>query len=140
MSCYLNLGIVGVFGVVDDVLKCRGGGKMEDEILKWREGAHLHCFYKRDYCGVDNVPNWARRWFSEGNSSVVERGDDKVGESYVRSLERGEGECGVWNAMQRYLVGTGELHNNVRMTWGRTLVMWLKGGKDLGEIVGVLKR
>ena len=27
--------------------------------------------------------------------------------------------------MQRYLNSTGELHNNVRMTWGKTAMSWL---------------
>jgi hypothetical protein len=30
----------------------------------------------------------------------------------------------VWDAMQGYLIDTGELHNNARMTWGKTVVHW----------------
>lgn len=30
-----------------------------------------------------------------------------------------------WDAMQQYLVRTGELHNNVRMTWGKTVNEWV---------------
>ena len=29
-----------------------------------------------------------------------------------------------WDACQRHLVATGELHNNLRMTWGKAIVQW----------------
>ena len=34
-----------------------------------------------------------------------------------------------WDAMQKYLVRTGELHNNARMTWAKTVVEWLSNGR-----------
>jgi len=36
--------------------------------------------------------------------------------------------------MQDYLRETGELHNNARMTWGKTVVHWQKG-LDLSEML-----
>jgi deoxyribodipyrimidine photolyase len=38
-------------------------------------------------------------------------------------------DCGTtgdafWDAAQRQLVKTGELHNNVRMTWGKAFLAW----------------
>ena len=30
----------------------------------------------------------------------------------------------LWNAMQMALVKTGELHNNLRMTWGKAIHHW----------------
>lgn len=39
-------------------------------------------------------------------------------------LENSNSGDEIWDAMQDYLVQTGELHNNVRMTWGKMLVHW----------------
>ena len=30
----------------------------------------------------------------------------------------------VWDAMQAYLIATGELHNNARMGWGKAVIGW----------------
>lgn len=32
-----------------------------------------------------------------------------------------------WDAAQRQLARTGELHNNARMTWGKALLRWCPG-------------
>jgi len=47
-----------------------------------------------------------------------------------------EGSTGqrVWDAMQRYLVATGELHNNARMGWGKALLGWCESPQASLEI------
>lgn len=66
MSCYLNLGIVSIFRLVQEVKaaqaqKIGGADKYEEEIFKWREMAYAFCFSRTDYCGAGAVPNWAQR-------------------------------------------------------------------------------
>ena len=39
-------------------------------------------------------------------------------------LRSGDTGDKVWDAMQRYLVQTGELHNNARMGWGKSILKW----------------
>ncbi|GMH57708.1 hypothetical protein TrRE_jg1153 [Triparma retinervis] len=116
MSCYLNLGVVSIFPLVSTVLLA-SSSKMSDEILKWREGSYLHCMYNRDYKGPSNVPHWARSAFGKKGG-----GDDG---DLAKRLENCSSPCKVWNSMQSYLLATGELHNNVRMTWGRQAALWL---------------
>jgi hypothetical protein len=125
MSCYLNFGIVSIFQVIHDIWEAgslAGAKKFEEEIIKWREMSYAHAFSApSDYNQEASVPQWARRHLdlcrlTHGQSSYT-----------IRQLEEGRTDCDTWNAMQRYLVKTGELHNNVRMTWGKTVIHWQKG-------------
>ena len=127
MSAYLNLGVVSIFRLVHEVKAAQarrvgGADKYEEEIVKWREMAYAHCFSRTDYNGVGSVPAWAQR--SLEAQQVV------GGLAPSSSLDwdgLALGNTGIdakWDAMQRYLVATGELHNNVRMTWGKTVVGW----------------
>eukprot|EP00554_Chaetoceros_debilis_P016811 CAMPEP_0194127254 /NCGR_PEP_ID=MMETSP0150-20130528/60425_1 /TAXON_ID=122233 /ORGANISM="Chaetoceros debilis, Strain MM31A-1" /LENGTH=809 /DNA_ID=CAMNT_0038821171 /DNA_START=76 /DNA_END=2505 /DNA_ORIENTATION=+ len=127
MSCYFNLGIVSIFKCVHDVKvaqkdKVSGADKFEEEIVKWREMSYAHAFSRGDYHGIGSVPQWAIRWIEE------QRRDSGSGMKGVmfdaQTLETSSTGNDKWDAMQQYLVDTGELHNNVRMTWGKELVHW----------------
>ena len=39
-------------------------------------------------------------------------------------LERAKTGDPLWDVLQRSLLRQGELHNNVRMTWGKALLQW----------------
>jgi len=134
MSAYLNLGIVSIFRVVGDVKRaqkeqCGGGSggtksynrwnksgadKFEEEIVKWREMSYAHAFSRDDCDGVGCVPLWSVAFLNKMNKSRCS----------IESLANGTTKDAKWNAMQQYLVRSGELHNNVRMTWGKTVVEW----------------
>ena len=126
MSAYLNLGVVSIFRLVHEVKtaqarKIGGADKYEEEIVKWREMAYAHCFSRTDYGGVAAVPAWAQRSLDQkdvgGFAPLSSVGWDGL------ALGR-TGIDAKWDVMQRYLMATGELHNNVRMTWGKTVVGW----------------
>lgn len=130
MSCYLNLGVVSIFTLVHDTWQSKSGGqqKYEDEIIKWREMAYAHAFAYPEYYNRDlAVPAWARKYLSQCTHVGQPISLDK--------LETGSTLDATWNAMQRYLVATGELHNNARMTWGKTMVHWQKAGLKLNELL-----
>jgi deoxyribodipyrimidine photolyase len=130
MSCYLNLGVVSIFTLVNDTWQSKAGGqrKYEDEIIKWREMAYAHAFAYPEYYNRDlAVPAWARKYLSQcphGGQPML-----------AGQLETGTTPDATWNAMQKYLVATGELHNNARMTWGKTMVHWQKSGLKLNELL-----
>ncbi|KAL7531019.1 hypothetical protein ACHAXR_007089, partial [Thalassiosira sp. AJA248-18] len=145
MSAYLNLGIVSIFRLVWEVkraqkqqqTKCKsigvaaatagqkpksnrwdksGADKFEEEIVKFREMSYAHAFSRTDYDDVSSLPRWSITCFNEhSNRSRYS----------LEQLANGATEDSKWNAMQQYLVRTGELHNNVRMTWGKTAVEWV---------------
>jgi deoxyribodipyrimidine photolyase len=144
MSCYLNFGIVSIFKLVHEVKlaqasKVPGADKFEEEIVKWREMSYAHAFSRGDYDRKESVPLWAIKWINDKVSSSV---NDSFNKFDTEILESGTTDSEKWNAMQGYLVMTGELHNNVRMTWGKQIVAWgLKSdhrGDPAEEILRVL--
>lgn len=146
MSAYLNLGIVSIFALVLDVKNAQkmqqqarskgndncsqtakgnirwdksGADKFEEEIVKWREMSYAHAFSREDYDDVGSLPQWSVSYLNSCSS----RGD--CGRYTIHQLANGTTGDAKWDAMQKYLMRTGELHNNARMTWGKTVVEWL---------------
>mmetsp|Transcript_1791 Transcript_1791/g.4657 ORF Transcript_1791/g.4657 Transcript_1791/m.4657 type:complete len:702 (-) Transcript_1791:638-2743(-) len=125
ISCYLNLGILSVFDVLRDVWEAKtvrgcatGCGKFLEEVVKWREGSYVHAFAHPDYHTAEVLPPWARRHLTGLRDGAIDGGYGY--EELARAATKDE----TWNAMQGYLIDTGELHNNARMTWGKTVVHW----------------
>ncbi len=128
MSCYLNFGIVSIFRIVDEVKqaqakKVSGADKFEEEIVKWREHSYAHTFSRGDYFDIGSAPQWAIQWIQSTCSSN--------GLKFIPgcvfdldTLQSGTTGENKWDVMQKYLVETGELHNNCRMTWGKQIVHW----------------
>lgn len=130
MSCYLNLGTVSIFEIVYQLWRDqRDNTKFLDEIVKWREIGYVHAFASPHYFEQEAVPRWAISWLS-----ASPRNEHSFGYS-LESLENGQTNDATWNAMQKYLVQTGELHNNARMTWGKALVHWQRGHVSLPELL-----
>ncbi|KAI2489487.1 FAD binding domain of DNA photolyase [Fragilaria crotonensis] len=130
MSCYLNYGCVSIFQIVFDLWQSRSGGatKFADEIIKWREIGYAHSFaYPHHYNQSMAVPQWARTYLSKfyGLESAYS----------IEQLESCATNDDTWNAMQNYLNTTGELHNNARMTWGKTIVHWQKHRYPTDELL-----
>jgi hypothetical protein len=129
ISCYLNLGILSIFDVLHDVWEAQstrgystGCNKFLEEVVKWREGSYVHAFANPNYHTADVLPLWARRHLeSVHTSSTVSNsigGSSSNNNGYdYKELERAATRDETWNAMQEYLIDTGELHNNARMTW-----------------------
>ncbi|KAL9187384.1 hypothetical protein ACHAXT_001487 [Thalassiosira profunda] len=135
MSAFLNLGIVSIFRIVYEVKQAQskngnsgkaansrwsknksGPDKYEEEIIKWREYSYAHAFSREDYDDVGSVPRW---------SVTCLNGHPNTSRFTLEELARGATGDAVWDSMQQYLVRTGELHNNVRMTWGKQVVEWV---------------
>ena len=83
--------------------------------------SYAHAFSRGDYDGIGSVPDWAVRWLS-GNSTLMNYSANN--DFDVTSLQKGTTGDDKWDAMQRYLINTGELHNNCRMTWGKQICHW----------------
>ena len=128
ISCYLNLGILSIFDVLHDVWEAKskrgyatGCNKYLEEVVKWREGSYVHAFANPKYHTVDVLPLWARKHLesfhaANNSSGKSSSSNNKNGYDY-KELERAATRDETWNAMQEYLIDTGELHNNARMTW-----------------------
>jgi photolyase PhrII len=119
MSAYLHYGMVSPFRLARDAAArpSDGAAKWLDELLIWRELAYTFCFHRPDHASIDAIPGWARATLQQ------QEGDARRLYSWEQ-LARGQTSEPFWNAMQHSLLAHGELHNNVRMTWGKAFTGW----------------
>jgi photolyase PhrII len=120
MSPYLHAGHVSPFRLARDASQHGGSGaeKFLDELLIWRELAYVYCAWHRDHDRVATLPEWAQQTLND------HRADPRPAEHCWETLARGRTGDALWDAAQQSLLIHGELHNNVRMTWGKALLEW----------------
>ena len=126
MSAYLHYGMVSPFRIARETaeLDHEGAEKFLDELTIWRELAYAFCFYRRDHDRFSALPSWAR-------DTLRDHEQDKRDALFSwESLARGVTGDALWDAAQASLLIHGELHNNVRMTWGKALLSWTKNAKQ----------
>ncbi len=122
LSAYLHHGHVSPFRIAREAKAAGGAGaaKFLDELLTWRELAHNFCFHT-DAARLETlaaIPAWARETLRE------HEGDEREALYSHETLARAATDDDLWNAAQRSLLVHGELHNNIRMTWGKAIVGW----------------
>ena len=123
--------------------------KYLDELLIFREHAWHHIYSTDEPYSPANLPGWAlgswRRTEGDVRTTIVPK----------HKLEYSESPSDLWNACQTSLIRHGELHNNLRMTWGKAFPFWTESlekslelsqklndkyaldGRDPSSIVGV---
>ncbi|MCU0698184.1 MAG: FAD-dependent oxidoreductase [Myxococcaceae bacterium] len=126
ISAYLHFGHLSPFRVARDCAQHRteGADKFLDELLVWRELAWHFCWHHPEHDSVDVLPPWARETLAR---------HERDGREFLPSYEqlaRGQTGHPLWDACQRSLLTHGELHNNVRMTWGKALIPWTRNAKE----------
>jgi deoxyribodipyrimidine photo-lyase len=123
LSPYLHHGQIAASEVartVRDVGPPEAAEKFLDEMLTWRELALNFCWRNPAFRSLDALPDWARR-------SIARHDDDERETVYtLDELERAETHDALWNAGQRELVRSGQMHNIVRMLWGKTVLTWTR--------------
>ena len=119
MSAYLHYGMVSPFRLARECAARRGEGpeKYLDELLIWRELAHAFCYWHPSPTTIEAVPAWAR-------ATLRAHEGDRRQLLPMTVLAAGETGDVLWDTAQHSLVAYGELHNNVRMTWGKALLDW----------------
>jgi len=120
MSPYLHYGCVSPLRIAREALARGGEGadKFLDELLTWRDLSHHFCFHTTDLESLRALPEWAAR-------TLHDHGEDPREATYDwETLARGRTDEPLWDLAQRSLLRRGELHNNVRMTWGKSFLRW----------------
>ncbi len=122
LSPYLHHGHVSPFRIAREahIDGSDGAAKFLDELLIWRELAYTLCFYRDDLESMDILPRWASETLEE------HAGDSREGHYSWETLARGKTGNVLWDAAQKSLLAHGELHNNVRMTWGKAFLAWTR--------------
>jgi photolyase PhrII len=126
MSAYLHYGMVSPFRIARESAEIDNAGseKYLDELLIWRELAYAFCFYRDDYNQWSAIPDWAREALDRHAADL--RLEIYSDEQLARAQTNNE----FWNAAQQSLLIQGELHNNVRMTWGKAILDWKQSPRE----------
>ena len=120
MSPYLHYGCISPFRIAREALRQGGEGaeKFLDELLTWRELSHHFCYLSEDLESLKALPDWAAKTLQDHRPVMPTPTYD------WETLLRGKTGEPLWDLAQRSLLRHGELHNNVRMSWGKAFLPW----------------
>jgi hypothetical protein len=122
LSPYLHHGHVSPFRIAREAHEFGGPGaeKFLDELLVWRELACNFCAHTTPDTleTLGALPEWARSTLAD------HAGDPREGFHSWEMLARAQSGDELWDWAQRSLLWNGELHNNIRMTWGKMIPRW----------------
>lgn len=120
MSPYLHYGCVSPFRIAREALRHGGEGaeKFLDELLTWRELSHHFCHLSEELESFAALPDWAARTLQDHRPVMPPPTYD------WETLLRGRTSEPLWDLAQRSLLRRGELHNNLRMSWGKAFLPW----------------
>ncbi len=120
LSAYLHFGQISpvtIYHAVKDLDISDVPAFLEQLIVR-RELAYNFVAFNPFYDRYEGLPAWARKSLDaheEDPRDVVYRYED---------LEAGNTHDPYWNAAQRELVVRGEMHNYMRMYWGKKILEW----------------
>ena len=123
LSAHLHFGTISIQEVLLTAQQAGAGdhyAKFLDQALTWRELSYNHVYLNPKHRTLAAVPAWAQKELadhSEDPRPALYSGDD---------LESARTHDELWNAAQRSLVRDGEIHNYIRMLWGKSVLMWTK--------------
>jgi len=131
MSAYLHYGMVSPFRIAREAAMVRHAGaeKYLDELLVWRELAYAFCRFRSDHETWSALPEWAQQ------TLIEHQADPRPAVYSWEELARGETTDNLWNAAQISLLRHGELHNNLRMTWGKAILQWTRTPQEALQLM-----
>ncbi len=124
LSAYFHFGHLSPFLVAREAAALEPEAKFLDELLVWRELSWHFCLHHPQHETLQVLHAWARDTL---------RAHERDGRTYLPSAEQlARAQTGdlLWDAAQRQLLTHGELHNNVRMTWGKALIGWTRNAQE----------
>lgn len=131
MSPYLHFGHISAFQLAREARAAGGKGaeKFLDELLIWREMSWHYCYHVENHDQYESLPAWARETLEAHES------DPRPVLYSWETLARAKTHSELWNAAQISLIRHGELHNNLRMGWGKEVLNWTPTARRALEII-----
>ncbi len=133
LSSYLHFGFLSsleiAFAVKEsDAPKLSKDAYLEELIVR-RELSFNFTHYNKNYDSLKSLPDWA-------NKTMREHIDDERAITYsLEQLESAETYDELWNATQREMNETGEVHNYDRMLWGKLVIEWTNSYEEAFAIL-----
>lgn len=122
LSSYLHFGFLSPLEIALAVKASDAPQESKDayleELIVRRELSYNFTRHNPTYDSLESLPAWVQK-------TMREHADDERQFNYtLEELEAGETHDELWNAAQREMVVTGEMHNYVRMLWGKNVIAW----------------
>jgi deoxyribodipyrimidine photo-lyase len=122
LSAYLHFGFLSPLEIALSVRDADAPQESIDayleELIVRRELSYNMTLFNDKYDSLDALPAWVHK------TMRAHAGDDRTHLYSLEQLEAGETHDELWNAAQREMVVTGEMHNYVRMLWGKNVIAW----------------
>lgn len=122
LSAYLHFGYLSALEIALAVQHSEAPQESKDayleELIVRRELSYNMTRHNPKYDSLEALPAWVHK-------TMRAHADDERQFTYtLEQLEAGETHDELWNACQREMVETGEMHNYVRMLWGKNVIAW----------------
>ena len=122
LSSYLHFGFLSPLEIALAVKNSNAPQESKDayleELIVRRELSFNMTRHNPHYDSLAALPAWVQK-------TMREHVDDERQHIYsLEQLESAETHDELWNAAQREMVVTGEMHNYVRMLWGKNVIAW----------------
>jgi deoxyribodipyrimidine photo-lyase len=122
LSSYLHFGFLSPLEIALAVQDADAPQESKDayleELIVRRELSYNMTRHNAKYDSLEALPAWVHKTMRE------HVGDERQFNYPLEQLEAGETHDELWNAAQREMVATGEMHNYVRMLWGKNVIAW----------------
>ncbi len=122
LSAYLHFGYLSPLEIALAVKSSDAPVEAKDayleELIVRRELSYNMTKFNPNYDSLDALHEWVRKTMNE------HRDDERQFVYTAEQLENGETHDELWNAIQQELIETGEVHNYVRMLWGKNVIAW----------------
>ncbi len=131
LSSYLHFGFLSPLEVALAVKDANAPQAAKDayleELIVRRELSYNFTSHNEKYDSLESLPAWVHK-------TMREHADDERQFLYtIEELEEGRTHDELWNASQREMVVTGEMHNYVRMLWGKNVIAWSRSYEEAFE-------
>ncbi len=131
LSSYLHFGFLSP---VEVALAAKNSDAPEEskeafleELIVRRELSFNMTRFNPDHESLKCLPDWVHQ-------TMRKHADDTREKIYtLEQLENAETDDQLWNAAQMELVKTGEIHNYVRMLWGKNVIGWSRSYEEAFE-------
>ncbi len=124
LSSYLHFGFLSPIEIALAVRESDAPDESKDayleELIVRRELSYNMTRHNDKYDSLDALPDWVHKTMREHAK------DEREHIYLLEELEAGETHDELWNAAQREMVATGEMHNYIRMLWGKNVIAWSK--------------
>lgn len=122
LSPYLHFGFISAQQVYEAVQRAKVPETAKEvfleELIVRRELGYNFTLFNPEYDSLEAAPEWAKKTMAKHAR------DKRVVTFTAQQMETGTTSDLLWNATQHELMKTGELHNYMRMLWGKKIIEW----------------